>query len=174
MDNQYPQLSTQLIFTNLDEALVAKLYLLGVKTVQGLMKYVYGNYYDINLDEEDLDKIHDFFRRHFREVIQESPANPYHFRTINNHIIIDIPSQGEYLLDTGSTLSLTFDVHHTGVEIDSVTYPLTYFPGFDLNQIYQLIGTEVKGFIGLDILSKTSFSFEKRDESGGDFYFSPR
>ena len=171
MERKYPQLSTNLIFTDLEPKLVKRLHELHVNNIQDLMEHIYEFNNDISLNDFDLELINDFFRRHFKEILQENTSLSFHFRIINNHIIVDC-SNGEYLLDTGSPLSYTFDLHQTGVEIDRIIYPLTYMPDFNLEKIYQTIGSEIKGIIGLDILNRTNFTLIKRDESGGDIYFS--
>lgn len=173
MERKYPQIYTNLLFTDLESNLVQTLHLKSVDTIKDLMEHVYANNNDISLNEIQLEAINEFFKRHFKEIIMEEEyENSYRFRIINNHIIVDFPSSGEFLLDTGSPHSYLFDIGYNYLEIDKIYYPLRILPNFDLKRIYNIVGSNIKGIIGLDILKRTNITLIRRDESGGDIFFS--
>ena len=84
----------------------------------------------------------------------------YHYELINNHIIVEI-GYLKFLLDTGSEHSFWINRPIDCVYIDGNEYPLNSGLGLNANQIFDCIGTKVDGFIGNDIISKTSLTISK-------------
>ena len=99
-------------------------------------------------------------------------SNPYKFRLSNNHIIVEIPDQGLYLLDTGSPKSFSFIPEVYTLKIDGKRYPLSYSRNIDINRTQRLVKSEIHGLIGLDILKQTSFTLFKYENGFGEVYFS--
>lgn len=82
----------------------------------------------------------------------------YYYEIINNHYIVDIDGQ-HFLIDTGSPFSFWVSTPIKEITINDDKYPLQNRPtNLDINETYNVIGTQVDGFIGMDIISKTSLT----------------
>ena len=101
-------------------------------------------------------------------------VRPYKFRFTNNHIVVEIPDQGLYLLDTGSPKSFSLIPEVYTLTIDDKQYPLTYSPHIDVARTERLVNSLVHGIIGLDILKQTSFTLFKYENGFGEVYFSTK
>ena len=82
----------------------------------------------------------------------------YKYELLNNHYVVNIDGK-KFLIDTGSnSFWVTSPMNY--VSIDGVKYPL--FPNrLDpeaQEKTFRLVGTTIDGFIGLDIISKTSLT----------------
>ena len=85
----------------------------------------------------------------------------YKYKLSNNHYIIDIEGRN-YLLDTGSPKSFTLKHDLTSVVIDGRRFPLYPKPlGLSVPLTTSLVGMEVDGFIGMDIVRETSLTIYK-------------
>ena len=85
----------------------------------------------------------------------------YAFKISNRHIIINIDNK-KFLLDTGSPNSFWTSEFLEDITIDGVKYQLSPKPyEVDLDETFKTIGTNVDGFIGLDIVRKTSLTIYK-------------
>ena len=85
----------------------------------------------------------------------------YKFELINNHYIINIEGY-RYLLDTGSPDSFRINPDCDEVIIDGVAWSLNRLPhNLDVDKVKKLVGTDVDGFIGLDIVKRTSLTIYK-------------
>ena len=85
-------------------------------------------------------------------------SNMYHYEIINNHIVVNIDGQ-KYLIDTGSPISFHINPSIRSLTIDGISYPLQAKPAmFNVPLAFECIGNEIDGFIGLDIITKTSLS----------------
>ena len=85
----------------------------------------------------------------------------YNYKLSNNHYIIDIEGR-MFLLDTGSQFSFSFKRDLRDVVIDGTPYPLHPKPDdIDLDDTYELVGMELDGMIGLDIIYQTSLTIYK-------------
>ena len=81
----------------------------------------------------------------------------YNYELINNHIVVQI-GYLKFLLDTGSENSFWIQSPIESICIDGNEYSLKSGYRLDANQIFECIGTKVDGFIGNDIVSKTSLT----------------
>lgn len=170
MERKYPQLNTNLAFTDLSPNLVKTLHEKGINYVEDLLKQVYQSN-KVTLNDLQTEEVNNFFKRHYKEIFDDDVTLPYHFRFINNHIVVEFP-EGQFLLDTGSPKSYILEIGYLYIDINGISYPLEPMLGLDVKKIYNHIHFDIKGIIGLDILKKTNFTIVKRDESGGDLYFS--
>lgn len=96
----------------------------------------------------------------------------YRYDLYNNHIVTTIDNKN-YLIDTGSYKSFWTYSPIKEVIIDDKPYKLTNKPELlDLDEMEKLVGTKIDGFIGMDILFKTSLTIRKHTESSGELLFS--
>ena len=85
----------------------------------------------------------------------------YEYELINNHYVVHIDGL-KYLIDTGSPNSFWVSRAIRKVTIDGVDYHLNEKPAnLKVKEAYDTIGTCVDGFIGMDIISKTSLTIYK-------------
>ena len=85
----------------------------------------------------------------------------YNYELINNHYIINIDGE-KYLLDTGSPFSFWVSNPVKELVIDGNKYPLNSRPSnFNVDETTNLVGIEVDGFIGMDIISATGLTIYK-------------
>lgn len=99
----------------------------------------------------------------------------YEYELINNHYVVHIDGS-KYLIDTGSPNSFWVSRPMRKVTIDGVDYHLNEKPAnLKVKEAYDTIGACVDGFIGMDIISKTSLTIYKKGvlefkalEIGGD------
>ena len=85
----------------------------------------------------------------------------YNYDLINNHYIVNVDGD-KYLIDTGSPFSFWVSRPIKEITIDGNNYPLHGKPAnLDLNETRNLVGVEVDGFIGLDIILKTGLTIYK-------------
>lgn len=84
----------------------------------------------------------------------------YNYEISNNHIIVNIQNQ-KFLLDTGSPVSFSFKPPISLLNIDGTHHSLIPYGIPNAHKVFALIGKEVDGFIGLDIISKTSLTIYK-------------
>ena len=82
----------------------------------------------------------------------------YYYKLINNHYIVDIDGQ-HFLIDTGCQFSFWVSTPMNEITINGDKYPLQNKPtNFDVNESNNLVGVQADGFIGMDIISKTSLT----------------
>ena len=82
----------------------------------------------------------------------------YNYKLSNNHYIINIEGNN-YLLDTGSPVSFSLKPGLNSVTINERRYPLGYnVMGLDIAATRDLVGMDVDGFIGMDIVHQTSLT----------------
>ena len=85
----------------------------------------------------------------------------YNYQLSNNHYIINIEGNN-YLLDTGSPVSFSLKPGLNSVVINQRRYPLGYnVMGLDIDATRELVGMDVDGFIGMDIVRQTSLTIYK-------------
>ena len=85
----------------------------------------------------------------------------YNYKLSNNHYIINIEGNN-YLLDTGSPVSFSLKPGLNSVTINERRYPLGYnVMGLDIAATRDLVGMDVDGFIGMDIVRQTSLTIYK-------------
>ena len=85
----------------------------------------------------------------------------YNYKLSNNHYIIEIEGNN-YLLDTGSPFSFSLKPGLNNVVINGVRYSLPYnLMGLDINATRELVGMDVDGFIGMNIIRQTSLTIYK-------------
>ena len=85
----------------------------------------------------------------------------YNYTLSNNHYIINIEGK-DYLLDTGSPVSFSLKRDLRSVEINGKRYQLEYnVMGLDIDATRELVGMDVDGFIGMDIIRETSITIYK-------------
>lgn len=85
----------------------------------------------------------------------------YNYKLSNNHYIINIDGNN-YLLDTGSPQSFSLKPSLTSVVINGMRFSLGPKPiGLSLSLTKSLVGMEVDGFIGMDIIRQTSLTIYK-------------
>lgn len=94
------------------------------------------------------------------------PITMYKFELLNNHYIVTINHQ-RFLLDTGSPSS--FLISHTPTQkelmIDDKSFKLSDKPNrVNGNDVDDLVGIHVDGFIGLDIINQTGLTIYKKGE----------
>ena len=84
----------------------------------------------------------------------------YSYQLSNGHYVVNIDGL-KYLLDTGVDNSFHLSKNNI-VNINNKDYHLSEKPSYlDLKPTFDLIGEEVDGFIGLDILKETSLTIYK-------------
>lgn len=82
----------------------------------------------------------------------------YSYELINNHYIVNIDGK-KFLIDTGSPFSFWVSSPIKEITIDGNEYPLQNRPlNFDVDETNNFVGVMVDGFIGMDIISKTSLT----------------
>lgn len=82
----------------------------------------------------------------------------YSYELINNHYVVEIDDQ-KFLIDTGSPFSFWVSRPIKEITIDGNKYPLQNRPlNFNIDETNNLVGVIVDGFIGMDIISKTSLT----------------
>jgi predicted aspartyl protease len=87
----------------------------------------------------------------------------YKYELINNHYIVNINDK-KYLIDTGCPFSFWIGEQNKEIEIDGIKYSLVNTPtNFNIEKSFKLVGTELDGFIGMDIISKTSLTIYKNN-----------
>ena len=85
----------------------------------------------------------------------------YNYELINNHYIVNIDGR-KYLLDTGSPFSFWVSNLIRELTIDGNKYQLNNRPSnFNVSETTNLVGIEVDGFIGMDIISVTGLTIFK-------------
>lgn len=85
----------------------------------------------------------------------------YKYELLNNHYIVHIDGK-KYLIDTGSySFWITTPMSH--IVIDDKAYRLDPNPlsATAMRKTFDLVGTEIDGFIGLDIIVRTSLTIYK-------------
>lgn len=86
----------------------------------------------------------------------------YEYELINNHYVVRIDGL-KYLIDTGSPNSFWVSRVMRKVTIDDKDYHLYEKPhNVDVEETHKTVGLYVDGFIGMDILSKTSLTIYKK------------
>lgn len=86
------------------------------------------------------------------------------YQVLNNHIIIGIDGK-KFLLDTGSPSSFWTYEPIDSIEINNKQFTLSPKPSYlKLNQVEDLVGAKVDGFIGLNIIAQTSLTIYKNGE----------
>ena len=85
----------------------------------------------------------------------------YNYTLSNNHYIINIEGNN-YLLDTGSPVSFSLKQSLRSVEINGRRYflPLNIM-GLSIPATRALVGMDIDGFIGMDIIRETSITIYK-------------
>ena len=84
----------------------------------------------------------------------------YKYKLMNNHYVVNIDNRN-YLIDTGSPFSFYIHTPHN-VVIDGRVFPFTRsFPNQSIEPTIELVGLDIDGFIGMDIISKTSLTIYK-------------
>lgn len=82
----------------------------------------------------------------------------YSYELVNNHYVVEIDGQ-KFLIDTGSPFSFWISHPIKEITIDGNKYPLQNRPlNFEVDETNNLVGVMVDGFIGMDIISKTSLT----------------
>ena len=82
----------------------------------------------------------------------------YSYELVNNHYVVEIDGQ-KFLIDTGSPFSFWISHPIKEITIYDNKYPLQNRPlNFDVDETNNLVGVIVDGFIGMDIISKTSLT----------------
>ena len=85
----------------------------------------------------------------------------YNYNLINNHYIVNIDGK-QFLIDTGWPSSFWVSSPIREIIINKITYQIENRPSnFNVVDATNLIGVEVDGFIGLDIISKTGLTIYK-------------
>ena len=85
----------------------------------------------------------------------------YNYTLSNNHYIINIEGNN-YLLDTGSPVSFSLKPGLNSVIINQRRYSLPYnVMNLDIEATRELVGMDVDGFIGMDIIRQTSLTIYK-------------
>ena len=85
----------------------------------------------------------------------------YKYELINNHYIVEIEGK-KYLIDTGSPISFWVSNPVMQITIDGNAYCLHNRPAnLNVGETRALVGIEVDGFIGMDIISKTGLTIYK-------------
>lgn len=85
----------------------------------------------------------------------------YNYTLSNNHYIINIEGNN-YLLDTGSPVSFSLKSGLNSVIINQRRYSLPYnVMNLDIEATRELVGMDVDGFIGMDIIRQTSLTIYK-------------
>lgn len=85
----------------------------------------------------------------------------YNYTLSNNHYIINIEGNN-YLLDTGSPVSFSLKPGLNSVIINQRRYSLPYnVMNLDIEATRELVGMDVDGFIGMDIICQTSLTIYK-------------
>ncbi len=92
----------------------------------------------------------------------------YRYKLVNNHYIVDIDDH-KYLIDTGSPISFWVSKPIREITINGKNYYLkSRSIDFNVEATNNLVGVEVDGFIGMDIISTTGLTIYKN----GDIEFS--
>lgn len=82
----------------------------------------------------------------------------YNYELVNNHYVVEIDGQ-KFLIDTGSPISFWISHAIKEITINGNKYPLQNRPiNLEVDEILNLVGVMVDGFIGMDIISKTSLT----------------
>lgn len=120
------------------------------------------SYYFFQLEDGYAEYLPARKRRLLAEMFEtERMTGFYRYELINNHIIVEIGG-GNYLIDTGSPSSFSMGGVPSSVTIDGRRYPLAARdPRVKLEATFSCLGTEVDGFIGLDIVMDTSLTIYK-------------
>ena len=85
----------------------------------------------------------------------------YRYELLNGHYVVTIDGK-KFLIDTGMWFSFPFNPSLKEVFIDGVRHDLSSKPTqVDTEDTFELVGTELDGFIGMSILSKTSLTIYK-------------
>ena len=96
----------------------------------------------------------------------------YNYNLYNNHIVTTIDNKN-YLIDSGSFNSFWTYSPIKEVIINDKPYQLSNKPKLlDLEEMERLVGAKIDGFIGMDILSKTSLTIRKHTQTSGELIFS--
>ena len=96
----------------------------------------------------------------------------YNYNLYNNHIVTTIDNKN-YLIDSGSFNSFWTYSPIKEVIINDKPYQLSNKPKLlDLEEMERLVGAKIDGFIGMDILSKTSLTIRKHTQTSGELFFS--
>ena len=90
----------------------------------------------------------------------------YSYELVNNHYIVNIDGK-KFLIDTGSPFSFWVSSPIKEITIYGNKYPFQNRPlNFDVDETNNLVGVIVDGFIGMDIISKTSLTIYSGGPSG--------
>ena len=85
----------------------------------------------------------------------------YNYTLSNNHYIINIEGNN-YLLDTGSPVSFSLKQGLNSVVINQRRCSLPYnVMNLDIEATRELVGMDIDGFIGMDIIRQTSLTIYK-------------
>ena len=88
----------------------------------------------------------------------------YKYDLLNNHYVVDIDGC-KYIIDTGNPNSFSINNNKKVITIDRINYPLSNKPEcVDVQPTFALIGCEVDGFIGLDIIRYTGLTIYKNNQ----------
>ena len=86
------------------------------------------------------------------------------YKLVNNHYIVQIDGKN-YLIDTGSPVSFWTSKPINEVVIGDHAYNLKHPPyRFNSEETNALVGVEVDGFIGMDVISQTGLTIYKDGE----------
>ena len=87
--------------------------------------------------------------------------NMYSYKLINNHYIVNIDGYN-FLIDTGSPFSFWISSLNKELTINEKKYYLHNRPSnFDVQSTFNLVGVQLDGFIGMDIISNTGLTIHK-------------
>ena len=86
----------------------------------------------------------------------------YKYQLINGHYVVEIDNK-KYVLDTGSKDSFWMKTRRDTILIDGVSYPLASNKLSPVQEMetMRFVGCDLDGFIGLDIIEKTSLTIYK-------------
>jgi len=88
----------------------------------------------------------------------------YDYELRNNHYIVKIDGKN-FLIDIGWPASFGMEPSLREVNIDGVTYPLQRKMDIvNRAKIEKMVGTTIDGFIGEDIIQRTSLTIDKRNK----------
>jgi len=90
--------------------------------------------------------------------------NKYKFEYHNNHPVVEIDGRN-YVVDTGSPISFFVDGHNGILTINNKSFNLKNNPmGINRDSIEDLIGKDINGFLGLDILFESGSIYMNRQK----------
>lgn len=87
----------------------------------------------------------------------------YKYEIKNNHYIVNVNNY-KFLIDTGCPFSFWISKPIKEILINNRIYPLRDMPSdFDVKETNNLVGEEINGFIGMDIISNTGLTIYKNN-----------